>query len=606
MSWANELLSVYEKNCNHEKMLPICHSTFNAQIEITIDEYGNFVRAEKILKKDAKTVIPVTEKSVGRTGNNAPHPLADKIMYIAGDYPDYVDDNTEYFAAYTEQLQKWVDSEYTHKSAQTILKYIQKKSVMKDISSCGVFQFDESGQLMKNVEIENGIIQEDSFVRFRITHEDDDEEECTWKDPELINSFIEYTLSLDKDKERGLCNITGEVVAIANTHPSKIRNAGDKCKLISANDKQNFYFRGRFETKEQALSVGYLCSQKIHNTLRWLIEQQGVRIGTTTVIVWENKMKELPNIIGGFDFSKDAEPVSTLPIYRYLLKESILGYKNRLDKDSKAIIMGLDSASGSKGRLSMCIYSELRSSDLLDNIERWHSETAWFFNDKIKSFSARSIVECAFGVEYEGSIDYKNSKAKSDYVCKLIPCITEGRKVPKGIVRALTNKAASPQKYSDENYQTVLSIACAMIRKDKLENKEECYMALDQKCTDRSYLYGRLIAVADHAESKAYDKEETRTTNAKKYFEAFSNRPCTTWEIIHQKLSPYLEKLSKEGQTYYEHLINEVTNMFERDEFSNNSKLDPIYLHAYSCQIWELRNKRKSKADATDTDNEEE
>lgn len=118
-------------------------------------------------------------------------------------------------------------------------------------------------------------------------------------------------------------------------------------------------------------------------------------------------------------------------------------------------------------------------------------------------------------------------------------------------------------------------------------------MALDENCTDRSYLYGRLLAVADVAESRAYERGEARTTNAKRYFEAFSNRPCTTWGIIRARLEPYLEKLNKMNtsgysENYYANLIHEITDKFELDDFSDNSKLDPIYLHAYSCQIKEF------------------
>lgn len=124
-------------------------------------------------------------------------------------------------------------------------------------------------------------------------------------------------------------------------------------------------------------------------------------------------------------------------------------------------------------------------------------------------------------------------------------------------------------------------------------------MALDENCSDRSYLYGRLLAVADVAESRTYESGEKRTTNAKRYFNAFSNRPCTTWNIIRNQLSPYLEKLDKTNTSvysdnYYTNLINEITDKFSREDFSDNSKLDPVFLHAYSCQIKALYSGNKN------------
>ena len=48
----------------------------------------------------------------------------------------------------------------------------------------------------------------------------------------------------------------------------KIRNEGDGAKLISANDSQNFTYRGRFTSKEEAFAVGNETSQKAHNALK--------------------------------------------------------------------------------------------------------------------------------------------------------------------------------------------------------------------------------------------------------------------------------------------------------------------------------------------------
>lgn len=54
-----------------------------------------------------------------------------------------------------------------------------------------------------------------------------------------------------------LCYATGELLSATYKHPSKIRNSGDKAKLISSNDESGFTYRGRFSGKEKALSVSY-------------------------------------------------------------------------------------------------------------------------------------------------------------------------------------------------------------------------------------------------------------------------------------------------------------------------------------------------------------
>lgn len=52
-------------------LLPVYHTTAAAQIEVTIDEEGNFLGAEQVSQEDKLTVIPVTEKpAAGPPGRN--------------------------------------------------------------------------------------------------------------------------------------------------------------------------------------------------------------------------------------------------------------------------------------------------------------------------------------------------------------------------------------------------------------------------------------------------------------------------------------------------------------------------------------------------------
>ena len=82
MGWTNELYKVYERAVGTEKgksLLPISHSTAQAQIEVTIDEDGEFISASVISKENATTIIPVTEDSAARSSlhGNAPDPAAE-------------------------------------------------------------------------------------------------------------------------------------------------------------------------------------------------------------------------------------------------------------------------------------------------------------------------------------------------------------------------------------------------------------------------------------------------------------------------------------------------------------------------------------------------
>ena len=143
MAWLKTLAETYDLfddlagvDKDEQILLPLAHSTFNAQIEVIIDEEGIFIDSKKVEKADAVTIIPVTEDSAARANGNCPHPLCDKLCYIAGDYTVYTGDNKdEYFRAYIEQLQEWVESEDTHFMVNAIYNYLKKKCLPRSTAS---------------------------------------------------------------------------------------------------------------------------------------------------------------------------------------------------------------------------------------------------------------------------------------------------------------------------------------------------------------------------------------------------------------------------------------------------------------------------------------
>lgn len=629
MSWTDELYKIYENNCGKNDfgipMLPVSHSTANAQIELTLKDNGEFVSAHPVDKSDAVTIIPVTEDSGSRSSGIAPMPLADKLVYIAGDYSAYAEgkraDNSDYFAAYLKRLKEWRDSENSHPAVKAVCAYLEKSCIMKDLVESGVLKTDPETGRLDSSKI-SGIAQQDAFVRFRIIYSDDttgEKESRTWFDSELYDSFITFNSASIGHSQ--LCYATGKILPCTYKHPAKIRNAGDKAKLISSNDEtESFTYRGRFADKKEALSVSYDFSQKMHNALKWLIAKQGMNIeNSLMVIVWASALQPLPDIRKSFsqccddEFpDEEAEYVpDTEAAYSLMLNKMIFGYEKDMDMSSKVMIMGLDAAT--TGRLSIAMYTELEGSAFLENIKNWHSETAWprlkkisdNYKNIIDSFGVYEIAECAFGTEQNGVLKCK-SEIKTDTVIRLIPCITEGRKLPADIMRNLYEKASNPLAYENGyNHRKVVETACGIIKKYNYDHKKGVIsMSLDHDNTERSYLYGRLLAVADKAESDSYDESEKgkRITNAKRYWNNFSSRPYRTWGVIEQKLRPYLDKQGV-NSVKYEKLIQEIMNKMDSEEFKSPKALEPSYLLGYHCQLSELY---PNKSNAEGIENKEE
>lgn len=235
MSWTDELARAYDILVSGDNgILPIAHSTQNAQITVSINLDGTIPLsgfAQKVDKADAVTLIPVTEDSASRGAGINPHPFADKLIYIAKDFPKYADgknsDNSDYYNAYMEQLENWCQSEYSTPEVLAVYTYLSNGTLISDLISSGILKVDSVSGKLTHDKIE-GVEQTDCFVRFCVQGVN------TWKDPEICRKYIEYNSSLSPNMQ--LCYATGNFASPTYKHPSKIRNTGDKAKLFSTND----------------------------------------------------------------------------------------------------------------------------------------------------------------------------------------------------------------------------------------------------------------------------------------------------------------------------------------------------------------------------------
>ncbi|HEY8365329.1 MAG TPA: type I-C CRISPR-associated protein Cas8c/Csd1 [Haloplasmataceae bacterium] len=604
MGWMYDLYETYNNNLKaiditqlDKSLLPISHSTQNAQIEIIIDEEGNFVDAKEVLKDDAVTLIPVTEDSVSRGNGILPHPLCDKLCYIAGDYKKFIKDKkAEFYDTYISQLEQWVNSDYSHIKIEAIYKYLKKETVVNDLIKKGILKLDDKGYLCEKTKIQ-GVVQTDSFVRFIVRSIDTEPiPQEVWKDEELVNKYIEYYSHLLSKKD--LCYVTGKVDYITIKHPSKVRHSADKGKLISTNDNTNFTYLGRFHNGEQAISVSYEVSQKAHNALRWLIQKQGYRNDGAAIIAWAIDGSEIPNINQDTDeLFPDlvTDIIDTGESYARRIKSAINGYKENLDTKKNIVFMSLDAAT--TGRLSINLYRSIKGSEFLDNLCKWHIDCSWEiykYKDGLYSYigipSPRKMALSAFGNEQSGKLT-GNEKLLRNTVERLLMCIIDGVKLPIDIVKSAINKASNPQCMEYYNWIQVLSCTCSLIKKFRYDKYKEVWnVSIDNNNSDRNYLFGRLLSIANRVEKLTYDFQETRETNAMRYMSVFAKKPGKTWKIIYENLNPYFNRLSVGQRIKYQNMIDEVASKFKPNEF-NNQPLNELYLLGFYSQNYEFKNK---------------
>src|SRR5699024_4756200 len=127
-------------------------------------------------------------------------------------------------------------------------------------------------------------------------------------------------------------------------------------------------------------------------------------------------------------------------------------------------------------------------------------------------------------------------------------------------VRLLFQRASTPQAYERKIWEQILFTACAVIRKYRYDaKKEEWNMALDPQKKDRSYQYGRLLAVLEKAERDTYKSDEDREPNAMRMLSIFAQRPQYAERIICEQVkTAYYPRLSPSARSYYDRLIGEI------------------------------------------------
>lgn len=638
MGFWQHLVESYEKNAEAlQKDYPLSSTTISNNSDniavVVINGNGKFLECDVIPKrptgkkrKDVPLVnitVPVTEKSLGRASGGAwknPHPVFDQFGYLKGD--------GKKFEAYMAQLKEFAESKFSTDQIRAIFKYIEKRTLGSDILE---IKPKEKTNVVFQVEIagssQSKVWENDSFFEawhcFYLSRKKQSFEKKTDAEVRLAEKKI------TRVEKKGLLEsaasqeavtvdyITGQIDQLAAvSHPKKLSNGAANSKLVSGNDDANFTFRGKFADSSEAVSIGYEASQKAHQFLRYLIKDRGYSCGEQTIFSYTiGSMKaELPPPIEeqsmwdlmqslSVNTEKDDEVklrAETGFDYADSLRKALAGYgvNVALREHEQTAVVALDAAT--TGRLSITFYRELERGDYLEKIAEWHDHCKWHQqvwsreNEKYIRFvgapAVDRIIEAVYG-KPRGAKDQSYTKIKKAARERLLRCIFDGADIPFDYVKAAVCRASNPLgitkngKFNRYDFMSVMSTACALVRKDYQQRNQEVYeMSIELERRDRDYLYGRLLGAADNLEEYALQKKRNDrvVTAALRHMQAFAQRPFSTWATIHGCLNPYIQQVK---HSFGFHEIKNIKQQFEEGDFERNEPLGGAYLLGYYHEL---------------------
>ena len=636
----------------HYALMPYYHVKQNVQIIVTINDKGDFISARLARDGNGKlkslfVTVPATNDSASRAGKYpSAHPLSDKIQYLAKSYQQ-VYENHDFHAEYIGLLKNWVESNYSHKKVKAVLEYLTTHDLIEDLVKSNVLILNEDGILAtpKNAsEYPESIFailnkkdgydtydQGSAFVVWEVIDSDLTTVDAieTWKDNNLFIAWQNYYASLDS--KDGFCHITGKNTALASKHPKGILRSSNNAKLISANDMDGFTFRGRFTDDKNSVKNGYQAvnisaevTEMAHSALAWLLTSQGHEESGQAVVAWaidgskipqpfekigkEEAVEDVWNDFESEEFADidENQEIEDEPIkyqnykdigsnFARRLKRAMKGYRQSLKDNDQISVISLDSAT--PGRMAVTYYHEAMPDDYFNAIEDWYDNFAWyaFYQDKetkqrrmrIQAPTPYQIAVSAYGVRLSDAV-------KKQVVSQVLPVIVEGhhRQIPYYLVENCFKRACNPNNMEVWEWQETSNVTCGLYKGYIFrKEKRKIRMTLDENETNRSYLFGRLLAIANQIESLAISMagETRRPTNAFKYIPRFVNQPASVWMMLRtQQLLPYQRRLISRVNGLnngYDLLMAKIeSNLKDLQEFSDD-RLTPEFLIGYDLQM---------------------
>lgn len=642
-------------NMKEPNLLPLYHSNKKSAtgkdiFVITLNEEGRLINGD-YLAQNEYIVFPVTEGSINRTTNAAPHPICDEVSYLVSDGSKKgIEKNRLYFEV-QDEIKAFLQQHNKQNIAfEAIYRYVRGNTLLEDIAN-NVTQGQAYTLEGSTViyETEGKVTKVDLaklFITFEIAYADKGIITVS-QDKELHQLYIEYvTAQNEAQSEQEYCDIAGKKMYCISTH----RGLVGKAKLISISNHKDTYF-GRFTDGEQIIHIGYETSQKIHNMLKFLLDSDKYKyyLGENSYCVswlsydllaaqapfFEDQEVNSANDDDYDDYDNDYDDNANdeeapnnssnhgdifiehlVPaINKYFAGE---GMRETDDRDKYFCVLIIEKSSN--GRMSVKYFQSFVISDIKERVQQWYIDLAWPYWDVenqtriMQAPSLRKLINYTYGEEGDKGIVCQQKQVVRKNLERLLPCVLTGRPLPGDFFQTAVNRLKNRESY-DKFWDAALNRCCSIIKKHKADKG---YQVFDEKGAlrmenSRSFLYGRLLATYEKLEMDAMSsnsKSEGRITNAERLWSAMQSRPLQIATLLQRKSMPYQNSLKKRKyglQIMYSNLLTEIYNGIREAEAGSTSVARAVlkedFILGYYAQK-QLFYTKKEKAENTVTEQE--
>lgn len=526
-----------------------------------------------IVEESVEKLVPVSLNSATRTKNVAPHILADKIAYFKE--PKKREAHLKQLAEVSNSLKQDCPE------LLTVSNYILSNDVYLDLEAYIKASVLNRLKTKSKVPTVDEIQKEEKkefkkiskeYIAFRLISKPD-----YFESADFLNIWQKFhidSVNQSPDYEYGLDYITGNIEKITEN----VAGYDGTKKFTNVSEHT---LKEQFE-KISPTSIGYITFEKAMASLNFLKLHQSVDMpigNSRRMILLEksnNKVStQVNNVFSDLlsdvlDFSNEKKS------YQKDLYSLITG-KNTSVLSDNFMVITVDNFND--GRSAIIDYHPL-TLEYLQNLSDYINNVGCSTFDVLK-------------LMYPKKTNYANLISLDHKV--LFNAIKNGQPIPSKVCKSHFRVLINPNNTvyaEDEDKMEIWQRNLNIFEKLYLYKREDLPKMLDKNYNNRSYLFGRALAVYHHVESRSKDDSNKNNTISMKYFSMMQKSPAKTLMIVKNRTSPYFRK--EKHAKHFEDILLEITDKFEIGEFNKKEVLSEDFLLGFNHQLKALRKEQIS------------